>query len=102
MRRLKEVIVYWSPETKQVFVGPFPEQKQIPNHFYSWGGCNIEVREEKSKQKQIGRLFVEIQHWVIREGISPQDIHSALWGVQEYRDGLSLDVPEPTKKAFSI
>ena len=96
MKSIKDVIVYWSPETKNIVVGPWPE---LPGTFgpgwYTWGGCNSEVSNCKSPDALIGRLFTEIHHWIIREGIAPADIHRALWEIKEYRDGLASDVPAP-------
>jgi hypothetical protein len=96
MKSIKNVIVYWHPETKAIMVGPFPELPgTFESEWYSWGGCNAEVSQWKSRDALIGRLFTEIHHWIIRDGIAPADIHRALWGIKEYRDGLASDVPAP-------
>ena len=92
MKSIKNVIVYWSPLTKEIKVGPFPDT--VGRKFYSWGACNAEVHQLLGAAL-VGRLFTEIHHWIIRDGIAPADVHRALWGIKEYRDGLASDVPAP-------
>lgn len=98
MRSIRNSIIYWDLRSKEFLVGPFPESSEWVDMYLmhrTWGGCNAEVRNAMSNEEAKAFLLAQIPHWVIRDGIDIEDIHAALWDIEEYRSAMSDDMPEP-------
>jgi hypothetical protein len=47
--------------------------------------------KERTETERLAKLYIEMWHIVLRDGLNPIDVHSALSVIPEYRDSLSED-----------
>jgi hypothetical protein len=89
---VKDVALYWIPETDKVSVHPLRGGRDKSLSEYSDFGVYVKVHEMNHEQLKT-HAFIMAMHLIIRDRCCPDAVHKALLGVAEYRDGLSDDMP---------
>lgn len=83
----------WTPGTDEVALVPWPDvTRRSDNYECSTLACNTDIQQGGFAYRKMA-VFVEAVHLVIRDECDPQAVHRALLGLEEYRDGLSDDMP---------
>ena len=91
-----------SPTAGQVRVGVYPDRVGWTRPFAScFGACDLSFAEASDSERII-QMFVAFHAMVVRDGIDPQVVHTALLEIDEYRaivDGIggaeSSKISEP-------
>lgn len=99
MKNLTNSIICWVPETKHVFITPWPDAGQIEAiekglgvHLRTGGACWSHVQKLPfSKRKE--QVFIDAVHLIVRDKCDPMAVHNAFSVLEEYRDGLAYDMP---------
>jgi hypothetical protein len=83
----------WDPGTDRVEVGPWPDTTGWSNKYErSTLACYHDIRKEFLSERR-AIIFIEAIHLIIRDRCDPDAVHRALLNLEEYRDGLSYDMP---------
>lgn len=83
----------WNPGTSQVVVVPWPIEHGLDRVFkMSALGPSAEMRSLGFEARK-ARVFIEAMHLIVRDRCNPMSVHRALLNLEEYRDGLSDDMP---------
>ncbi len=95
---LKIAMLGWAPlrtsmgTPGNIVVIPHPmDGKDWFRHFGvtdSTGACWADWRKHTAKERLL-MLYIESWHIIARDGIKPEDLHSALMVIPEYRNSLS-------------
>lgn len=110
---LKHTIICWTPSGgdwalpsnylyKNATVGrtalvPFPDRTGASDTYaMTSGACFISVREMRQNARQQFVLSTALG-MILRDGLTPAEVHRALWPIDEYRDALPPDTPSPER-----
>ena len=94
MPNAKTHMLCWRPHTADAMLVPWPDRLHASRGYYAVLACMAEV-QRANFEKRKALVFIEAMHAIIRDGVDPAAVHRALWPLDEYRAGLSPDVPAP-------
>ena len=60
----------------------------------TWGACTPRVREGSFKIRRLW-LMCQLVSIMVRDGISPEQVHRACWMLKEYRASLAPNIGPP-------
>ena len=93
--KLKDAVVGWqSRPGGRVVVAPLGTN--LPMDFATTGGVWVGL-DERSPLEVKTFILIAALHMIVRDGLDPQTVHTALLGVDEYRDACSDDMPGVAK-----
>jgi hypothetical protein len=93
MKLLESMLVY-NPNTDQADVVPWPDNDDLGKkyemytlacytHFHK---CKKDIREKL--------MFISAYQAIVRDNVSPKAIHNAMLKIDEYREGISLNMQD--------
>ena len=72
---------------------PWPDSAGVSDAYaMSWGACDRAVHRAPAEDRK-ALVFIQAMHLIVRDGCDPEVVHRALLGLEEYRAGLSDDMP---------
>ena len=78
-------------------VGPHPDRSGWSKKYrYSVGACFLKAKDADLINNHL-QMLLEFHHAVVRDQVPVADAHRAFWAIDEYRDMMAEDVPDPTK-----
>lgn len=91
--KFTEAMVAWDPDTGGVRVGPWPDRTGWSDSYpMSAGACETCVHTMTPDQR-LAQLFIMFHALVVRDGIPPDAAHRAFLVIDEFRAGISPDIP---------
>jgi hypothetical protein len=102
---LKECMIAWSPVTRgrflapndcpvgSVLVGRHPDYSDWSYNYLMTDGACWGYVQALGYEDAKHWIFNKAAHLIIRDGISPLAVHREFLKIEEYRDGLSDDMP---------
>jgi hypothetical protein len=91
---LKEVMVAWNPGGA-IQVWPWPDKIGWSNDYlFTWGACYTSLRNMQGEDAKKA-IFIQAVHIMVKDNVTPNEVHNALCLIKEYRAGLSYDCPVP-------
>ena len=88
-----QMMLCWTPDTDKVALVRWPDTCGASKAYLcSALACDFAVHEMTFEQRKT-MVFIEAMHLIIRDGCAARAVHRALLGLEEYRDGLSADMP---------
>jgi len=88
----------WNPHTDQVALVPWPDRvgaSRSPIRYRCTTlACFIDFHRMNFEQRK-AKVMIEAYHLIVADGCDPAAVHRALWPLEEYRDSLAPDFPEP-------
>ncbi|MCF5725332.1 MULTISPECIES: hypothetical protein [Pseudomonas] len=89
-----EVMLCWTPGTANVALVPWPDVQRASTPYQcSSLACYGEFREMTFEQRK-AQIFIEAMTLIIRDECDPSAVHHALCGLNEYRAGCPVDMPD--------
>lgn len=87
---LRDAMIIWdkelSPPLKVVANGSDDDDR----YSSSYGACNADWSHADDVGRLL-RLFSRIPEWTVLDGISPREVHDALWVIPEYRRAVAKE-----------
>lgn len=93
--KAKECMFAWNPNSSEVDAGPWPDRTGWSNKYRMTGGATYSHVQSMSHKELVGYLFIEAMHLIVRDNVHPIAVHNAFCKIDEYREGLTEDVPQP-------
>lgn len=86
---------YLKLESDEVDVAYLETATEKWRRFYtsSGGGCYTFVQELTPLESKC-MVYIDAMHLIIRDKINPMAVHNAFLKIDEYREGLSSDMPD--------
>lgn len=94
----KEAMLCWNPDSAEVALIPWPDQKQKSDPYDMTGLAAYTHVQEASFEKRKTIVFIEAMHLIIRDKVDPLAVHEALLGLDEYISGCADDMPGVWKR----
>jgi len=93
-RSAKNTMLCWNPGTSEVECVPWPDYPGGRSDDFQMTAlaCYNKVKIGDFEFRKLV-VFVEAMHLIIRDRCDPDAVHAALLQLEEYRDGLSTDMP---------
>lgn len=89
----KKSMICWDADGNRVRRVPWPDQIGLSDDYdFCIGACDY-VFQKADFEKRKGLLYINAMHMIVRDGCDPVAVHKAMLGFDEYRDGLSDDMP---------
>jgi hypothetical protein len=89
----KDSMLCWTPDTYQVAIVPWPDRAGRSDRYdMTTLACNAEVQRMSFKERQ-ALVFIEAMHLIVRDGMNPLEVHTALLQLDEYRAGCAQCMP---------
>ena len=93
MRSVKDTIVAWNPGTDQVKLFPWPDYERASKDYRLTGFAAYSHIQEMDFEQRKCMAFITAAQLIIRNECDPRAVHSALWELEEYRDGCDAGWP---------
>lgn len=88
-----QAMLCWNPGTDQVAVVDWPDEQGKSRPYLMTGlACYVFSRPPTHEQWR-QKVFMEAVHLIVRDKCDPMAVHRALLRINEYRSGLSDDMP---------
>ncbi|CAN7475776.1 hypothetical protein [Caballeronia sp. LjRoot31] len=94
LKNLTNTMICWKPGGDVKLMAHPCRPRGASRGWRAVGACDSEYHEATPEQRKT-MIFIEAVHLIVRDGCDPQTVHAALCGLEEYRDGLSYDMPRP-------
>ena len=89
---LTNTMICWKHNSADVALIPWPDNKGLSNRFDSTvGACFSDIQKATFTIRKL-HAYLEFVNMVIGDNVCPKAAHNALFELEEYFDGLALDV----------
>lgn len=99
-RNCTNTMLLWCYQTKDVVLVDWPESRSNAAKYAAYRSglaCYTKIRQANFESRK-AMVFIDFAHLVVRDGIDPIKLHHLLLDIEEYRDGVSNDMPGAYKK----
>ena len=93
--KLKKCMFAWNSNSNEVEVGPWPDISGWSLKYTMTAGATWVHVRDLTHDQCIRYLYVEAMHLIVRDKVDPMAVHNAFYIIDEYRDGLAVDMPKP-------
>ena len=85
-------LLCWTPGTDQVAVVPWPDTDQLSDAYTCTSLAWWTHIQAMTFEQRKAEVFIDAVHLIVRDNIPPLAVHKALLALDEYRDGLAIDM----------
>ena len=91
--KLRDSLIAWEPEPGgKIQVGRQGECNP-PTHYFTTGGCWTWTQTCKDENRLKAFILAEAMNMIVRDGLNPLSVHSALMDIDEYLDVCGDEMP---------